>query len=39
MAWPHLKMAQRAGLLPIGKLSLEVNDAQQSGSQSWEGGQ
>lgn len=39
MTWLHLKVAQRAGLLPTGKLSLKVSDAQQSGSESWEGGQ
>lgn len=39
MTWPYFKVAQRAGLLPTGKLSLEVSDTQQSGSQSWEGGQ
>lgn len=39
MAQSHLKLAQRAGLMPTGKISLVVSDAQQSGSQSWESGQ
>lgn len=31
MVWPHLRVAQRAGLLSIGKRSLVVNDAQEGG--------